>query len=145
MKKLIIISLLIAMLSLSGCQEIADEKTDEILLGSSCGTVTPGYNDECCARKMADEATPACDGTWVYDFEIAECKFACNAEKEAFCGSSTEFPCEEDKDCNALGCSSQVCGGKNEEVMTTCEFKTCYDAASYGLRCGCFNSMCMWD
>ena len=31
-----------------------DSKVDDTLLGESCGTVTPGYNDECCQNKGYD-------------------------------------------------------------------------------------------
>lgn len=63
-----------------------------------------------------------------------------------FCGSSTEFTCSIDNDCIIGGCSGQVCQGKLEgPLMTTCEYKDCYDSKSYSKNCGCIEGKCMWD
>ncbi len=63
----------------------------------------------------------------------------------AFCGSSTYGTCESSADCVVGGCSGQVCGSKFDEPRgTTCEYRACYDAASYGLGCGCVKNRCQW-
>ncbi len=50
------------------------------LIGASCGTVTPGYNDECCARKMIGAIKPSCVGEWKWVMPEARCKFICTTE-----------------------------------------------------------------
>jgi len=44
---------------------LAKEEKDQPLLGESCGTVTPGYNDACCQTKGYD----------VWNQETGECEF----------------------------------------------------------------------
>jgi eight-cysteine-cluster-containing protein len=61
-----------------------------------------------------------------------------------FCGGSTNAPCLGNGDCKAGGCSGQVCGSINESTVTTCEYTECYNAASYGLTCGCSENKCKW-
>jgi eight-cysteine-cluster-containing protein len=61
-----------------------------------------------------------------------------------FCGWSTYAECKSDADCKAAGCSGQVCAGVGEEIITTCEWRECFDAAKYGMRCGCINNQCQW-
>ncbi|MFH1505673.1 MAG: hypothetical protein ABIE94_01645, partial [archaeon] len=55
---------------------VMGECEDEPLLGSSCGTVTPGYNDECCERQNEDPPVQ-CKGEWKYNFDIGECEYVC--------------------------------------------------------------------
>jgi len=45
---------------------LAKDKEQEQLVGSSCGTVTPGYNNKCCQTKGYD----------VWNSEAGECKFS---------------------------------------------------------------------
>jgi len=64
---------------------------------------------------------------------------------EGFCGVSTLGPCSTSDDCATGGCSGQVCQSKSEEpVITTCEFRDCYNAAAYNLECQCVSNNCMW-
>ncbi len=64
---------------------------------------------------------------------------------EGFCGSFTYGGCSSDLDCLTGGCSGQVCQSKNEElIITTCEWKDCYDDTKYGVTCGCVNNKCLW-
>jgi len=66
-------------------------------------------------------------------------------ELGGFCGWSTKASCKTDDDCLKGGCSNQVCQGKNEKgIITTCEWKECYNADAYGLKCGCFKNKCQW-
>ena len=67
-----------------------------------------------------------------------------NFEKNEFCGWSTYGECESDTDCRIGGCSGQVCEAKNEGVITTCEWKDCYDAKKYGKECRCIEGKCQW-
>ncbi len=62
----------------------------------------------------------------------------------AFCGWSTYASCKTDADCTVGGCSGQVCMGKGEDVVTTCEWKECYDAKKYGMTCACVDGVCQW-
>ena len=61
-----------------------------------------------------------------------------------FCGWSTYAECKTDNDCKVAGCSGQVCAGVNEDIVTTCEWKECFDAKKYGMFCGCINNQCQW-
>jgi eight-cysteine-cluster-containing protein len=63
---------------------------------------------------------------------------------ETFCGWSTYGFCLRDSDCQAGGCSGQVCERKGEETITTCEWKDCYRAEDYNLTCQCINNQCQW-
>jgi len=64
---------------------------------------------------------------------------------DAFCGRSTKGPCQSDADCRAGGCSGQICQSKKEEGgISTCEYRDCYDASKYGVKCGCVNQACQW-
>lgn len=63
----------------------------------------------------------------------------------SFCGYSTSQYCNSDLECIPGGCSGQVCQSISEEqLVTTCEWKSCYDASSFGLFCGCVDNQCIW-
>ncbi|MCK4552752.1 eight-cysteine-cluster domain-containing protein [Candidatus Pacearchaeota archaeon] len=65
---------------------------------------------------------------------------------EDFCGLSTYGSCSSDFDCIKGGCSGQVCQSKNEEpIITTCEFRECYNAEKYDMQCKCVNEKCQWN
>jgi eight-cysteine-cluster-containing protein len=69
-----------------------------------------------------------------------------NSNTEGFCGSSTDFSCSTSDDCQPAGCSGQICMGKDEEpIITTCEWRDCYDETIYDLSCQCLNSQCQWS
>ena len=60
-----------------------------------------------------------------------------------FCGISTYSECQADEDCITTGCSNQICQSKNkEELMTTCEFKECFDARKFKVSCKCIDNKC---
>jgi eight-cysteine-cluster-containing protein len=62
-----------------------------------------------------------------------------------FCGSSTFASCSSNSDCGTGGCSGQVCEGKDEGTLTTCQMKDCYKDEDYGVSCGCVNGKCRWS
>lgn len=63
----------------------------------------------------------------------------------SFCGSSTKGECTTNTDCATGGCSSQICQSINEEsIISTCEYRDCYDAKKYNLECQCLNQQCQW-
>jgi eight-cysteine-cluster-containing protein len=65
--------------------------------------------------------------------------------KAGFCGWSTNATCSDDMDCVRGGCSQQVCQSTDEEpVITTCEYRECYDDESYGVDCLCVGGKCQW-
>ncbi|MCX7779050.1 MAG: eight-cysteine-cluster domain-containing protein [Patescibacteria group bacterium] len=67
------------------------------------------------------------------------------ARLSGFCGWATYALCKTNEDCLSGGCSHQICHGKNEErTITTCEWRDCYKAEAYGLKCGCFQGKCQW-
>jgi eight-cysteine-cluster-containing protein len=63
----------------------------------------------------------------------------------SFCGSSTYGNCLKDEDCVIDGCSGQICRSKFENpILTTCEWKDCYAAIKYGVKCKCLTQKCQW-
>jgi len=62
-----------------------------------------------------------------------------------FCGSSTYAECTLDDECRAGGCSGQLCGHMDEELITTCEWRECYGSDPPGLACGCYDGQCQWS
>jgi eight-cysteine-cluster-containing protein len=67
------------------------------------------------------------------------------APGDGFCGRSTKGTCLTDADCGKGGCSGQVCQSRKQEpVITTCEYRDCYNAGQYGMQCGCVNQACQW-
>jgi len=69
-----------------------------------------------------------------------------NLSKKEFCGYSTYGYCETDRDCIQGGCSGQVCASRDEisNLITTCEYRECYNAKEYGLSCRCIENKCQW-
>ena len=119
----------------------------------------PG-NGICCLPKQEECRSHyeyKCHGDHVYWFDscghVQEkkeyCEHGCRngrcLEKEEFCGSSTYAPCGTDDDCEPGGCSGQLCMGVNEDMGTTCEYRDCYNAESFGMTCGCHNGKCQWS
>ena len=67
-------------------------------------------------------------------------------KQTGFCGWSTKGSCSNDSECITGGCSGQVCQSKSEEpVITTCEYKDCYNDEAYGVECKCVNNTCQWQ
>jgi eight-cysteine-cluster-containing protein len=68
-----------------------------------------------------------------------------NLPPDDFCGWSTYGSCLSDSDCQKGGCSGQVCQSESEEpVITTCEFRECYNAELYEVYCKCSEDACQW-
>lgn len=66
--------------------------------------------------------------------------------QEGFCGWSTQGNCSTDADCTTGGCSGEVCQSKFEDsVITTCEYKECYNADLYDMECKCVEGACQWS
>ncbi len=81
---------------------------------------------------------------WEKELIIGE-EAALPQPKEGFCGTSTNGECSADSDCTSGGCSGQVCQSKSEEPMiTTCEYRDCYNAEEYGVKCSCVTGTCAW-
>jgi eight-cysteine-cluster-containing protein len=96
-----------------------------------------GYS--CWAINVKQEGKPELDKTWIKQIEKT-------LTLEEFCGWSTYGNCSSDSDCTAGGCSGQVCQSKYEEpVITTCEWRDCFDASKYGLKCRCIDGRCQWS
>jgi len=69
----------------------------------------------------------------------------CAIQAIPFCGWSTNASCSTNTDCDAGGCSGQVCQNTTEEpAVTTCEYRDCYNAANYSLECACAEGKCQW-
>jgi eight-cysteine-cluster-containing protein len=88
---------------------------------------------------IQQEGSRELDKTWIKQIEKT-------LTLEEFCGWSTYGNCSSDSDCTAGGCSGQVCQSKYEEpVITTCEWRDCFDASKYGLKCRCIDGRCQWS
>ncbi|MFP3946855.1 MAG: eight-cysteine-cluster domain-containing protein [Archaeoglobaceae archaeon] len=93
--------------------------------------------DQTLLEDATETATPAATST--------EPKSSVTPQEE-FCGWSTQGNCSTDADCIAGGCSGQVCQSTFEEpVITTCEYKECYNADLYGMECKCIEGACQWS
>ena len=67
-------------------------------------------------------------------------------EVQEFCGYSSIDSCNVDIDCMTTGCSGQICHAViSGDVITDCEYKECFNAENFGLRCGCFEGLCAWN
>ncbi len=63
-----------------------------------------------------------------------------------FCGWSSYGRCKSDLDCVVDGCSAQVCRSVFEDpIVTTCEWKECYNATKFNLACKCVDGICKWS
>jgi eight-cysteine-cluster-containing protein len=99
-----------------------------------------------------ERAYRACDEIKEFDNKIIrgdcynEIKKYLPEVKEEFCGWSTFGDCLSDFSCITGGCSGQVCQSKDEgSVMTTCEYRDCYNNRIYALRCKCIDNKCQWS
>lgn len=84
------------------------------LIGNSCGTVTPGDNDECCYRKFKDNNNfPLCKFPLIfYNFEEQKCDFKCRASKDIVCAADVKS-CPDNSFTSrtpVLNCSFIPCG-----------------------------------
>ena len=66
------------------------------------------------------------------------------SELGGFCGWSTDASCATGNDCKPGGCSGQVCEGISENTITTCEYRECYNAQAFDVKCGCVSGKCQW-
>jgi eight-cysteine-cluster-containing protein len=59
-------------------------------------------------------------------------------------GPSADGECTTDKDCQAAGCSTEVCTTAEaaKGIMTTCEIKPCFKILD---ACGCVEGRCSWS
>ncbi len=62
-----------------------------------------------------------------------------------FCGVSSYSECMSNEDCIVSGCSAQFCSSKYEPVLSTCEFRECFNHLKFGVECKCIDGMCQWD
>ncbi len=152
-----VIVLLLGMLLFGCVQEPLPEppEDEEPVEPQFCDAVTPCETGDC--YKFEDKDKPICfEGDPCSRCASGRCNIAesypmqvfCIEEEPSdgeFCGWSTYGACSIDADCTMGGCSAQVCQSKREEpVVTTCEYRDCYDAEAYGLSCQCFGGQCQW-
>lgn len=93
---------------------------------------------------------PACVSTTIeggrthYDVSV-DVENQGHPSQGGFCGLSTYGKCEYDSECIKGGCSGQICQSVNEDsIITTCEYRDCYNANKYNLRCKCLGDKCQW-
>lgn len=118
---------------------------------SAPGPVFPPPKDaiyECCEGliRYIPKGLAGSGGTCIKKEKCAEIVATiCVELKSDFCGRSTYGSCKTDDDCLKGGCSSQICHSKSEEpIVSTCEWRDCYNAEAYGVKCGCFENKCQW-
>ncbi|MCF7861745.1 eight-cysteine-cluster domain-containing protein [Candidatus Woesearchaeota archaeon] len=121
--------ILVSLFVVSGCQTLNCDQGPE--------------QDKCCATKMSNVE---CVGHWFMDLETKECACDETNPPDGFCGSSGLESCDKDDDCVKSGCSGQICMSteKAGQILSTCEYKECYNAANYDLTCGCYEGKCAW-
>lgn len=132
MKKIIYI-IILSIFLLNGC-------TEEEILGSKCGTVSPDSRDECCERKMVDKPHDECEGRWRYwesDSEN-ECAWVCGVLRER----RMLEECEEDSDCKVGGCNGEICS--KEPLAGICLYKPEFECYKQ-IDCKCTNGGCGWE
>ena len=67
-------------------------------------------------------------------------------EEKYFCGKSSFGSCQTDADCIKGGCSGQICQSKDEEQkITTCEWRECYNSTRNNINCVCIKNRCRWN
>ncbi|MCX6778578.1 MAG: DUF333 domain-containing protein [Candidatus Micrarchaeota archaeon] len=89
--------------------------TNQTPAGASCGTVTPGYNDACCASRNTETIHIMCVGEWKYHATgnlSTECSWDCGYENPANgtlnCGSHQLGESWRSEDgCNTCGCTER--------------------------------------
>lgn len=139
-------------------EKMSVEEAMEIAQNSECtreGNLTEDYVYNEITKTWwidLDIEKPGCHPACVVSEETrtAEINWRCTGPvippKSKFCGSSTYGTCENDNECTTGGCSGQVCQSTNEEsIITTCEYRECYDASKYGLSCKCVKNKCQWE
>ena len=153
-----------ALVILAGCAQVKkDNNTQEPKLGASCGTVTPGQNDACCAQRNADTSHVDCVGEWKYVGGDKDCAFVCETENtsqmnaiDSNANSASIKPqdfCQSDDDC-ACGVSLETadCYIGNREYIDngTIEYandggicKTYCDGQIGNLELKCVSNRCV--
>jgi len=119
------------------CEGLIARAPEGLIGGAYC--IPKGYEIKCLNIGTRSEGYYAVKGNDEIRLKFENCG---NIGK--FCGSSTLASCSEEKDCKTGGCSGQVCEGKDEDTITICVMRDCYNAESYGLECGCDNNECKW-
>jgi eight-cysteine-cluster-containing protein len=66
-------------------------------------------------------------------------------EERGYYGFSTFGPCQNDNDCFASGCNSEICQSRAEEPMVSiCIVPDRPTPPQLGYGCGCYLSECQW-
>lgn len=96
-------------------------------------------------NESEDEVSATNDDTETAKERIKEALEARNKDK-FFCGKSTFGECQSDSDCITAGCSNSVCQSQNEEqTITTCEWRNCYNSTGKNINCICIKNKCLWS
>jgi eight-cysteine-cluster-containing protein len=134
MEKILIIGIIICSILLVSCTQklIGGDKDEHGCL------VAAGYS--WCP------STQQCQKMWeTYCEEFKDQYTLDEPTVEEFCGSSTNATCQYDSDCMQTGCTAQVCAGKDEQIITDCMARSCYNAKQHNLECSCLDNKCQWN
>ena len=119
--------LIILTVMITGCTQIP-------LLGSNCGTVTPGQNNACCRRQNAGKTSLLdCTGNWFYNSDMSKCEYKCYTEVYASCDAMTqcetgtcamienEAYCLDEDPCAYADCENECVLLESYPVQTLCQ------------------------
>lgn len=104
------------------------------------------YQSDCVYSCLRPEGVDCIDNKCQVQLPLPPRQEEQTEETSSFCGTATEGSCQTDADCKTSGCSGQVCQSVTEEsVITTCEYRECYNAEAFDVSCGCVDNTCQWD
>ncbi|MFH1448631.1 MAG: DUF333 domain-containing protein [Candidatus Micrarchaeota archaeon] len=104
------------------------------IVGASCGTVTPGYNDECCENKNLETHHVDCPGSWKYQATgdpQTECEWVCGQNSSGLANPASVY-------CEQAGYNLEMRQSENgtHGVCIFTDGSECEEWSFYRRKCG---------